>query len=127
MLGTCSLCKGGVMILWLGHWDVVWVPTIMTCLFVLWLRSELSTFHYVTLKFAHYNVVAVFLMHSNRFPACLSVLLRLVDPVGMLRAHISVSRERITTVSAVGRKRHRISEKPAILVSIEAVPRKIAY
>ena len=44
MLGTRTLRKGGVMIHWLGHWDAVWVPEIMPCLFVLWLRSELGTF-----------------------------------------------------------------------------------
>ena len=35
--------------------------------------------------------------------------------------------ENISTVSVVVRKRRRISEKSAIFVSIEAVPRKIAY
>ena len=38
-----------LMIHWLGHWDAVWLPAIMpclfVCLFVLWLHSELGTFH----------------------------------------------------------------------------------
>ena len=45
MLGTLTLYEGGVMIRWLGHWDAMWVPAIMLCLFVLWLRSELCTFY----------------------------------------------------------------------------------
>ena len=45
VLGARTLHKEGVMICWLGHWDAVWVPALMSCLFVLWLRSELRTFH----------------------------------------------------------------------------------
>ena len=30
-------CAGeDLLIRWLGHWDAVWVPAIMPCLFVLW-------------------------------------------------------------------------------------------
>ena len=43
----------------------------------------------VTFPFGHYNEVVMFVMHSIRFPASLIVLLGLVDPMGMLRPHIT--------------------------------------
>ena len=42
-----------------------------------------------TFKFAHYNEVVMFVIHSIRFLAYLSVLLRLDDPVGMPCPHIN--------------------------------------
>ena len=42
----------------------------------------------VTFTFDHYNEVVMFVFHSIRFPACLCVLLRLVDPMAMLRPDI---------------------------------------
>ena len=34
VLGTRTLCKGGVMIRWLGPWDAVWEPANISLLFV---------------------------------------------------------------------------------------------
>ena len=34
VLGTRTLCKGGVMIRWLGPWDAVWEPANIPLLFV---------------------------------------------------------------------------------------------
>ena len=39
----------------------------------------------------------------------------------------SLSGKKVSTISVVGRERHRISEGSAIFVSIEAVTRKIPY
>ena len=44
-LSSNKLTAPSILIRWSGHWDAMWVLAIMPCLFVLWLRSELCTFH----------------------------------------------------------------------------------
>ena len=57
VLGTRTLCKGGVMIRWLGPWDAVWEPANIPLLFVCNGRVLGTIEHLIWLHSYDYNAV----------------------------------------------------------------------